>query len=75
MHTEFTKIIQNEILHVQYTTHKAVILLYKLTGITLYGHKIKIRLLMVNSIWATLCTLYLILNLDYTELKQKMTLN
>jgi len=62
MHTKFTKIIQNEILHVQCTTHKAVILFYKLTDITLYEHKIKIRLLMVNSLWATFCASYLILN-------------
>jgi len=75
MHTEFTKIIQNEILHVQCTTHNMVILLYKLAGITLYGHKIKIRLLMVNSLWATLSASYLILHWDYTELKQKMTYN
>lgn len=75
MHTEFTKIIQNEILHAQCTTHKAVILLYKLTGITLYGQKIKIRLLMVNSLWVTLCVSYLISNWDCTELKQKMELN
>ena len=75
MQSEFTKIIQNEILHVQCTTHKTVILLYKLTGITLYGHKIKIRLLMVNSLWATLCASYLILYWDYIELKQQMTFN
>jgi hypothetical protein len=62
-------------LHVQCTTHKAVILLCKLTGITLYGYKIKLRLLLVNSLWATLCASYLILNWDYTELKQKTTLN
>jgi hypothetical protein len=30
--TEFTKIVRNEILHVQCTTHNAVIPFYKLTG-------------------------------------------
>jgi hypothetical protein len=29
---EFIKIIRNEILHVQYTTHSVMVLLYKLTG-------------------------------------------
>jgi hypothetical protein len=29
---EFIKIVRNEILHIQCTTHNAVILFYKLTG-------------------------------------------